>query len=279
MTPMDHCKYFRMKFDLFPQDIIDDYELNDKVDTDGNVFCEVRGIVAQDLLTKRLLKAGYRQSTITPGYWHHDWCPISFTHVIDNFSVKYINKDNVKQLASILRQDCKIDVDWEGTRYLGLTIDWDYTDHKVHLSMPGYINKALLRFGNNPPNKPQMQPFPHTIPTYGTKVQYAKNLDSSPPATKEEGKYLRQVAGVLLYYGQVVDSTILIGLSSLAAAQALPTTHMLYLVKWLLDYAATNPNAILTYEKSDMVLAIHSNASYLSTPRLRSNKPQCHPHL
>jgi len=44
----------------------------------------------------------------------------------------------------------------------------------------------------------------------------------------------------------------------------------LSLVKWLIDYAATNPNAILTYKKSDMVLAIHSNASYLSEPAAQS---------
>ncbi len=120
--------------------------------------------------------------------------------------------------------------------------------------MPGYIKKALLRFGHEPPDKPQMQLFPHTIPSYGVKVQYAKELDSSPPATKEEETYIRQVIGVLLYYGCAVDSTILFGLSSLAAAQALPTAYTLYLVKWLLDYAATNPSAILTYEKSKMVL-------------------------
>jgi len=39
--------------------------------------------------------------------------------------VKHINKDDVEHLASVLRQDYEIDIDWEGTRYLGLTIDWD----------------------------------------------------------------------------------------------------------------------------------------------------------
>ena len=111
MTPMDRYEYFRMKLELFPQDIIDEYGLRDKVDTDGNVFCEVRrgmyglpqaGIIAQELLTKRLHKAGYRQSKTTPGYWRHDWRPISFTLVVDDFGVKYINKDDVQHLASVL---------------------------------------------------------------------------------------------------------------------------------------------------------------------------------
>jgi hypothetical protein len=77
-------------------------------------------------------------------------------------------------------------------------------------------------------------------------VQYAKAIDASPAATKNKEKYICQVIGILLYYGQAVDSTILVGLSSLAAAQAKPTKQTLSLVKWLLDYAATNPDAILT---------------------------------
>jgi hypothetical protein len=41
MTPMDRYEYFRMKLELFPPDIIEEYGLRDKVDADGNVFCEV----------------------------------------------------------------------------------------------------------------------------------------------------------------------------------------------------------------------------------------------
>jgi len=68
MTPMDRYEYFRRKLELFPEDIIKEYGLRDKVDSDANVFCEVQrgmyglpqaGIIAQNLLTKRLHKAGY----------------------------------------------------------------------------------------------------------------------------------------------------------------------------------------------------------------------------
>ena len=41
-------------------------------------------------------------------------------------------------------------------------------------------------------------------------------------------------------------------------------------VKQLLDYAATHPYAIVTYNASDMVLAAHSDASYLSESNARS---------
>ena len=42
------------------------------------------------------------------------------------------------------------------------------------------------------------------------------------------------------------------------------------LIKWLLDYVATNSEAILTYERSDMILAMHSDASYLSKANAHS---------
>jgi hypothetical protein len=42
MTQMDQYEYFGMKLELFPPDIIDKYRLNNKVDANGNVFCEVQ---------------------------------------------------------------------------------------------------------------------------------------------------------------------------------------------------------------------------------------------
>ncbi len=42
------------------------------------------------------------------------------------------------------------------------------------------------------------------------------------------------------------------------------------LCKQFLDYMATKEDAILTYHASDIVLAIHSNTSFLSEPESRS---------
>ena len=41
-------------------------------------------------------------------------------------------------------------------------------------------------------------------------------------------------------------------------------------VNQFLDYALSNPDAIVTYRASDMVLAVHSDASYLSESKARS---------
>ena len=41
-------------------------------------------------------------------------------------------------------------------------------------------------------------------------------------------------------------------------------------IKQFLDYASTQEEAVLTYHASDMILAIHSDASYLSEAKARS---------
>jgi hypothetical protein len=38
----------------------------------------------------------------------------------------------------------------------------------------------------------------------------------------------------------------------------------------LLDYLATQEDAVLTYNASNMILAVHSDASYLSEPKAQS---------
>jgi hypothetical protein len=46
---------------------------------------------------------------------------------------------------------------------------------------------------------------------------------------------------------------------------------MLMLCKQFLDYMASKDKEVLTYKASNMVLAMHSNASYLSKPKARSH--------
>ena len=56
--------------------------------------------------------------------------------MVDDFGVKYVGKQNADHLVSVLQEHYAIDIDWDGTRYIRLTLDWDYSHHKVHLSMP-----------------------------------------------------------------------------------------------------------------------------------------------
>ena len=87
----------------------------------------------------------------------------------------------------------------------------------------------------------------HVELKYGAKVQYAKEEDTADPLSKEEKKYIQQVLGTFLYYVWMVDDTILTALSAIASEQATPTKNTLKKVAQFLDYAATQPDAVLVY--------------------------------
>ncbi len=130
--------------------------------------------------------------------------------------------------------------------------------------MLDYVSEALARFQHKPPRTPQHQrPYPHIKPTYGATAQYTKDINPTPLLDKEGKKNIQEVIGTFLCYVHCVNSTMLTVLRSLATQQANPTTNTKKLVHQFLDYAATHPDAIITYQASNMVLAGHSNASYL----------------
>jgi len=136
--------------------------------------------------------------------------------------------------------------------------------------MPGYVCKALTRFQHPPPAKQQDQPYPHVKPNYGVKKQYSQEDDDLPALSKAGNKNTQEVCGVFLFLARAVDGGLLPALSSLASQQANSTEKTMVLCKQFLDFIATQEEAILTYRASDMVLTIHSDASYLSKPKSRS---------
>ena len=97
-----------------------------------------------------------------------------------------------------------------------------------------------------------------------------ENADSSAPLNKQGKNYVQKVINTLLYNACCVDNTMLLTLGSLATQQANPMQNTKKLVHHLLDYAATHPNTIITYRASNMVLAGHSNSSYLSETNTQS---------
>ena len=63
---------------------------------------------------------------------------------------------------------------------------------------------------------------------------------------------------------------ILTPLSAIMAKQSKPTINTAQRSQQIMDYLATQEPAVLTYHKSDMVLAVHSDASYLNEEEARS---------
>jgi hypothetical protein len=126
--------------------------------------------------------------------------------------------------------------------------------------MLGYVEKAINRYAHKPSPRPQHAPHAWLKPTYGAATQYTAPADTSAPLDANGTKRLQEIFVVLLYYARAINPTMLVALGTLASAQTKGTAAQ------LLDYAATHPNAILQYKASDMVIHVHSDASYLSEP-------------
>ncbi|KAL7486608.1 hypothetical protein ACHAW6_012209 [Cyclotella cf. meneghiniana] len=141
-------------------------------------------LLANVLLEQRLNKHGYIQSKFVPGLWKHCSQPITFCLTVDDFGVKYIGRKHAEHLLRILSSDYKVTCDWSGTCYIGIHLHWNYTHHKVHLFMPGYVKKALTIFKHTH-SKLENQPFPHMPIKYGCKKQYAKTASSAPALAKK----------------------------------------------------------------------------------------------
>ena len=278
-TPLTRYEYVRLKLSDIPEEVIREYKLREKANADGTVYIEIRkgmyglpqaGLLAQQLLEKRLETHGYTQSKIIPGFWKHKWRPIQFSLVVDDFGVKYEGEEHAQHLMNALKNDYEISEDWEGEKYIGLTIDWDYEKGEVHVSMPGYVSKALQQFNHKTPSKKQDSPYPWIPPKYGEKVQYAKGEDETPILDDKKKRFIQQVTGKFLFYGRAVDSTMLTALSAIASQQSKPTEETMKIVKQFLDYCASQEDAVVTYRRSDMKLAGHSDAGYLNEPKSRS---------
>ena len=82
--------------------------------------------------------------------------------------MKYIGEEHTQHVKNALEEHYKLTCDWTGKRCIGLTLDWDYNKHQVHLSMPNYLQKALKQFQHKA-GKLQHVPY-HSAPIqYGAK--------------------------------------------------------------------------------------------------------------
>ena len=100
-TPLDRYEYMKMKIEISPQHIIDQYNMNEKAHK-GNVWLEIckaiyglsqAVILANKQLREKLLPHGYYEVAHAPGLWQHVTRPVQFTLVVDDFGVKYAGKE------------------------------------------------------------------------------------------------------------------------------------------------------------------------------------------
>ena len=133
--------------------------------------------------------------------------------------------------------------------------------------MPNFLSKILDLFQHPVPTRPQRSPHKWLAPTHGSKVQYSPNGTTTPKLDKRGITCVQRIAGTFLHIYRAVKPTMLVALNGIGAEQASPTTDTINKTKMLMDYAATQLNAVIRFHTSDMCLHTNSNAAYLAQPK------------
>ena len=211
------------------------------------------GILAQQLLENRLNDQGYFQNTLVPGLWKHNWRPVQCTLVVNKFRRQICwqrtrttpsqrNQWALRHQGSLGRRQ----IHWYQAR-LG------FCQTKIHVSMPGYIVKALLHLHHPQPKTPRL-----AAPTHECDLRHQATIRGSTQQNtffnKDRKLFIQQTSRNLLNFGRTVDPTILTVLSTIAAQQLNLTMDTMRKAKQLLDYVVTQEEAIIAYSPSNMVL-------------------------
>ena len=166
---LESYEYMCIPFDILPQDIIIQYELQSILADDGFIYMEVHGGIyglpqagrlAHDDLVKHLAPYNYAPVQHTPGLWTHKSNGITFALDIEDFGIKYSSEEQLQHLIDALRMKYTITVDMSGSLYIGVSLKWNYKKREVNCSMPGYYSSILQRFNHPTPIKPQYSPHP-----------------------------------------------------------------------------------------------------------------------
>jgi hypothetical protein len=214
-----------------PQETIYKYDLIELAQ-EGKVYIEIQkgmyglpqaDILANEFLQRNLAKDGYRPTQHTHGLWKHDTRPISFSLVVDDFGVKYVGREDAEHLMECIKNNYNISSDWKGSAYCSLTLEWDYKNRTVELSMPGYIKAALHKYQHAAPTRPEHAPHTWNPPVYGAKTQYVENETTGPALSAKDVNKLQQLMGTLLYYTRDVDPTLIMPINVLASEQSKST--------------------------------------------------------
>ena len=110
---MKRYEYLCLRLSTIPNDVIEEYKFHEKATHNSYVYVEVckgmYGLPQEGIITQELL--GYSQRKITPGFWTHKCHLMTFSLVVDDFSIRYVEKEHANHLIAVLEEDYNLDKD------------------------------------------------------------------------------------------------------------------------------------------------------------------------
>jgi hypothetical protein len=277
-TPLDRKEYMRISLKHIPLEIQQRYDIACMVHNDYVLMEISKGIyglpqagkLSQDRLVQHLAANEYIQCANTPCLFVHKTNGVAFTLVVDDFLIKFKERQSADHLLNSLRELYKITTDFSPTlKYVGITLRRNRRKRYIDMSIPGYVKKAMQRFQRTH-LKGADSPIIYVPPNYSKHQQEAPLEEPSIPLTAAETLELQAIVGVFLFYSRAVDPTMLTAINKIASRQSKPTSLIKKEVERFLQYANKWPDATMRIRASNMKLVCHSDGSYLSESEARS---------
>ena len=135
------------------------------------------GRLAHEKLCRLLKRHDYHVMPNTPCLFSHATNGVTFTLVVDDFLIKSGDRAAVEHLFAAIREEYRLEVDWSASKYIGMTIEYNRKERWLQLSMSGYVEAALVRFGVERSGKPTHNATKFDPILYGQRIQLAEADD------------------------------------------------------------------------------------------------------
>ncbi len=120
----------------------------------------------------------------------HYFRPILLVVIVDDFGVKYQNRDDFDYLVHALSSCYHVKAHPIAHKILGFILHHDRTARTLAVSYPGYIDAFLARL--RPRGiKPCSTPSIYTPPRFGSTLPQAPTVDTEPKASAIQCKELQ----------------------------------------------------------------------------------------
>ena len=212
------------------------------------------------MIQQQLAPFGYYPYRHTMGLWIQKTWQLSFTLVVDDFTVNCVETENLHHLITALICSYKTTTGLGVTVYSGAAFKWYYQNCTCYISMPGYVTNVLNKLQHNQKKQPKHRLSKYVTPVYGAKTQYSTRYET-PHLSVKQLINIKKITGLVLYYVRAIDPKTLVPLNVISTDQTKYTEKMQAAADHLMEYLATHPDATIRYHASEIILHIHSDAS------------------
>ena len=274
--PDNEHVYASVPLSSFSDTILDEYHLRHFIHN-GQILLKFlktipglpnAGILSKQRVDKIFAARGYIEDELVPCVYSHANNTL-FVLVVDDMAIKYHGHAARQHLLDTLTDaGYGLTLNDKGTKFVGLTVNYQRSAGKLTISMPDYAEKVLKRFSHRN-IQPCESPLLYDPPNYGAQSQRALD-DTSDTLSDAANKEGQEIVGCGLWYARMIDSPTLTAISTIATELADKHTSIEPKLDRYLGYLMQYPTSQICFQASDRQYIVFGDVSHNSVTRGRS---------